>query len=200
VHVISFPRSGLTHTGKNQGIDESSARERTVAGAVLGRALAILARLARLAERLALLAALGGLAVWLLVLREAGDEGAGVLIVVALLLLGPPAILVMFVIGVRGLMALPGRLRDTPAAVGTRANEIRRRTTELGEARRRGLLPALSSLLRLSWAVTSSREVMQLAPAVLLRPWLVIASVAAGLAALLEIVLGAVALIALLGG
>jgi hypothetical protein len=162
--------------------------------------MAILARLARLAERLALLAALGGLAVWLLVLREAGEEGAGVLVVVALLLLVPPVILVLFALGIRGLMALPGRLRTTPAAVGTRAEEIRRRTAELGAARRRGLLVTLRALLRLSGAVTSSREVMQLAPAVLLRPWLVIASVAAGLGALLEVLAGAVALIALLGG
>jgi hypothetical protein len=41
---------------------------------------------------------------------------------------------------------------------------------------------------------------MQLAPAVLLRPWLVIASVAAAIGALLEIVVGAVALIVLLVG
>lgn len=191
----------MTHssTGKNQSIGESSARERTAAGTVLGRALAILAGLSRLAERLAVLAALGGLALWLLVLRET-EEGVAVLVLVALLLLVPPAILVMFVIGVRGLMALPGRLRDTPAAVGSRANEIRRRTASLGAARRRGLLPTIGALLSLSWAVTSSREVMQLAPAVLLRPWVVMASVAAGLGALLEIVAGAVALIVLLGG
>jgi hypothetical protein len=180
-------------------IGETSAREMTAAGAVLGRALAILATLRRLAGRLALLAALGGLALWLLVLRET-EEGAAVLVVVALVLLAPPAILVMFVIGVRGLMALPGRLRDTPAAVGSRANEIRRRTADLGASRRRGFLPTIGALFRLSWAVTSSREVMQLAPTVLLRPWVVLASVAAGLGALLEIVAGAVALVVLLGG
>jgi hypothetical protein len=190
----------VTHSspGKNLRIGDSSARELTAAGTVLGRALAILAALARLAGRLALLAALGGLALWLLVLRET-EEGVAVLVVVALALLVPPAILVMFVIGVRGLMALPGRLRDTPAAVGSRANEIRRRTADLSGSRRRGFLPTIGALFRLSWAVTSSREVMQLAPGVLLRPWVVMASVAAGLGALLEIVAGAVALIVLLG-
>ncbi|MGH2678114.1 MAG: hypothetical protein ACRDHB_07120 [Actinomycetota bacterium] len=197
--LLTFPRSGLPHTGKNLSIGESSAREQTVAGAVLGRALTILGGLSRLAERLALLAGLGGLAIWLLVFREAGNEGTAVLVVVALLLLAPPAVLVLFVIGVRGLMALPGRLRDTPAAVGTRGNEIRRRTADLGASRRRGFLPTIGALFRLSWAVTSSREVMQLAP-VLLRPWLVIASVAAAVGALLEILVGAVALIVLLVG
>jgi hypothetical protein len=174
-----------------------SARELAATGTVLARALAILAALARLAERLALLAALGGLALWLLVLRET-DEGAAVLVVVALLLLVPPGILVVFVIGVRGLMALPGRLRDTPEAAVSRAGEIRRRTADLSASRRNGLPATIRALLRLSWAVTSSRDVIQLAPAMLLRPWLVVASVFAALGAVLEIVIGAVALIVLL--
>jgi hypothetical protein len=112
-----------------------------------------------------------------------------------LLLAAPPILLALFVLAVRAVLALPGRLRELPTAVGSRAAEIRRRATEVGQSRTsasraRGTF----GLLR---AVSSSREVLEvLTPAAaLLRPWLLIAAPFAAAAAAVEILVGLVALV-----
>lgn len=172
------------------------------AGSALEGARSVLVWISRMAARLAIAAGLAGVACWALLWRElpAAEGRTALLVLAAILLLASPATLTLLVVALRGLMTLPERLRDAPAGVTSRAGEIRLRATELGQARRRGPIHALRALIRLSWAVASSREVVQLAPAIVLRPWLVAASAAAAAGALLEILIGAAALIWLLAG
>jgi hypothetical protein len=140
------------------------------------------------------------LAAWIALrgLLPAEDRSAVALVVGALLLAAPPVGLALFVLAVRAVLALPGRLRELPAAVGSRAGEIRRRAAEVGQSR-----TSLSRARRtfgLLRAVSSSREVLEvLTPAaVLLRPWLLIAAPFAAAAAAVEILLGLVAVVWLL--
>ena len=167
------------------------------AAGALERASSLLRRIARSAGRLALLALLAGAVMWW-ALYSGIDEGRTVaLVVAAVLLLAPPFVLGLFVMGVRALIELPRRIREAPGEFRDRAGEIARRSSELGEARRQGLVRAVAALFRLGWAVASSRELVEVAsPAlVLLTPWMLGATLLAALAAVLEIVLGAGALI-----
>ena len=124
-----------------------------------------------------------------------GDRGS-LLTVAAILLLVPPLVLTLFVVALRALIALPRRLREASGALRDRAAEIRRRAADLG-ARQRGALRSLWSLFRLLWTVSSSRELLQVAgpAAALLTPWMVLAALVAAVAAVVEVLLGAGALL-----
>lgn len=165
----------------------------------LDRASSFLHRIARAAGRLALVALLAGSLVWWALYRalEGGGGRTVGLAVAAVLLAAPPAVLGLFIMGVRALIELPRRLRETPGAFRERAGEIGRRATELSDARGQGVGRAVAALFRLGWAVASSRELMEVAsPALaLLTPWMLGATVLATVAAVVEILLGAVALI-----
>jgi hypothetical protein len=164
---------------------------------MLDRAMAVLRGMARATLRLAAAAAIGGMAVWWAVFQggDPREDRTVILVVVAILLAAPPAILVLFAVALRTLVALPGRLREAPGAVGDRLGEIRTRMTQLTEASRQGVLRTLRSLFRLGWSIASSREVLELSPAVvLLTPGMLVATVFAAAGALVEIVAGAIAL------
>jgi hypothetical protein len=122
------------------------------------------------------------------------DDRSGVaLVVAAVLLLVPPLLLALVVVAVRALLALPSRLREVPGAVGGRVAEVRRRAAAVSESRSAwGRAGRTFALLR---AAVSSREVLEvLTPAAaLLRPWLLVAAPFATAAAVVEILIGGVA-------
>jgi hypothetical protein len=165
---------------------------------MLDRAVAVLRGMARATLRLAAAALIGGLAVWWAVFQGAasGEDGTVILVVLAIILAAPSTVLILFAVALRTLIALPRRLREAPGAVGDRLGEIRRRMAELSEASRQGTLRALRSLFRLGWSIASSREVLEVSPAVvLLTPWMLVATVFAAAGAVLEVVAGAIALL-----
>jgi hypothetical protein len=158
----------------------------------------VLRRVARTVSRIAVVGVLAGAVVWWALFRalESSDDRAAWLAVAAILLLVPPGLLVVFVVGVRALIALPHRLREAPNELRDRAVEVRRRARDVGEARRRGLLRTAPAVFRLWRAVASSREVMEIvAPAVLLSPWTLVAASLAVPAVVLEALLAVVAAI-----
>ena len=167
----------------------------------LDRATRVLAAVAAGTLRLGIAALVAGVAIWWAVYRagDPGEDRTFLLVVVGLLVLAPPAILFLFVMALRAAIALPRRLRETPAAVGERLGEIRRRMAEVGQARSRGFFQGIRSLFRLGWSVASSREVVELSPAlVFLTPGMLVATLVAAGAAVIEILAGAIAILVIL--
>jgi hypothetical protein len=165
---------------------------------MLDRAVAVLRSMARATLRLAAAALIGGLAVWWAVFQasDPGEDRTVLLVVLAIILAAPPTVLFLFAVALRTLIALPRRLREAPGAVGDRLGEIRRRMAELSEASRQGTLRALRSLFRLGWSIASSREVLEVSPAVvLLTPGMLVATVFAAAGAVIEVVAGTIALL-----
>jgi hypothetical protein len=164
----------------------------------LDRATGFLRWLAGRILRLAVLAlAAGALAWWAVFVELPSDERAVVPVVLGILLAIPPLILGLFGLALRGLAGLPGRLRQAPGQARERIVEARRRLAEVAEARRRGLVSGLGALVRLGWTLRSSREVLEVAgpAAVFLTPGMLAASVAAFIAALVEVLAGVIALV-----
>jgi hypothetical protein len=117
--------------------------------------------------------------------RNVSDWGAHLVIIVALL--APPAVLLLFVAGLRDLRQLPDRTRALPGDVSARARDLRDRAR--GVSRSNGILGAIVALVRLSREVLSSRDALSPlgAAAIVLRPAMLLAALFAALAAVLEI-------------
>jgi hypothetical protein len=162
----------------------------------LERARSVLGWLARAAGRLALAALIAGALIWWAVVRDMDGWGVGTVVTAAFLLL-PPVILLLFVVALRTLISVPDRIRQAPAAVRDRLGEVRARLGEVADAGGRGMMARLRSLLRLLWAILSSRELVEIVgpAAILLNPGMLGAAVVAAIGALLEILAGIVALI-----
>ncbi len=162
------------------------------------RAIIFLAKLGRLAVRLAVVALAAGIVVWLVLARsvDAGDR-AVMLTLAGLLLAAPPAILLLFSYALAALRSLPQRIREAPTAVRQRATEIQRRAGDVGA--RKGFIGGIGSIVRLWRSVASARELVQiLGPAALLvTPWMLLATALAVAGALLQIVIGAIGLVVL---
>lgn len=162
------------------------------------RAVPLLRRLAGATLRLSFLALAGGGALWLVLFRELPQETRPVVLtVVAIALLLPPAILLLFVLAVRTLIALPERIRQLPVVARRRLGEVARHSGGVGTAQHRGTLQRLRSLFQLGWSLARSREVLEvLGPGtVLLRPWLLLPAALAAVAALAEVLAGVVAVL-----
>ena len=151
--------------------------------------------LARSVLRLAVASAVAAAVIVAIVLwrwpPEASEEqAAAALGLVALA--SPPALLLAFGLGLRSLLALPGRLAGLPAEARLRAAEV---TTHAQAARRGGLRTALA-LWRLRAAALGARGALSVAlPLRTLTPaWLGLAALAA-LAAVAEICLAAILLL-----
>jgi hypothetical protein len=161
----------------------------------IDRASAFLRGVARSALRLAAVAFLGGVAVWWALWRglDPGEGRIVTLVIVGILLAAPPVVLTLFVVAIRALADVPRRVREAPAGFRERAAEIRRR---VGELRTTGS-GSLGSLFAIWRAGASWRELFELvSPALfLLTPWMLLASVLAAPAAVLETVAGVVAAI-----
>jgi hypothetical protein len=145
---------------------------------------------------LALASLVAGAVIWWAIARGGDIWGLGTLVLAAILLV-PPVILLLFVLAIRTLMSVPDRIRQAPAAVRDRLGQVRARLREVADAGGAGIIARLRSLLRLFWAIVSSRELVEVVgpTAVLLTPGMIPATVIAAIAALLEIVAGIVALI-----
>jgi hypothetical protein len=169
------------------------------ASAALNRVLWIAASVLRGLAILALVAAVtvtvAGLA-WLIDVppRNGSEWGARVIILAALLV--PPALLLLFVAGLRDLQHLPERTR-LPADVSARARDLRDRARKVSQPK--GVLGAIVGLLLLGREVLSSRDA--LSPfgvvAIVLRPAVLLAALFAALAAVLEIPAALVSLVIL---
>jgi hypothetical protein len=182
-------------------LDRSRADQGVAARVVstLERAKPFLGRLARSALRLAGLAVVAGAAVWWGIARAvpSGEARLPLLTLAAVLLLAPPAMLVLFVLAVRALVALPDRLRAVPGAVRERLTEIGSHAGAVTAIDRGSVWTRLRSLFRVPWSIASSREVIEvLGPwAALISPWMLPAAIVASVASLIEILLGAFVLV-----
>jgi hypothetical protein len=145
------------------------------------------------------LALVGGAGAWWAIARAApsGEARGPLLVLAAVLVLAPPATLVVFVVAVRALILLPGRLRAVPTAVRQRLAEIGRHSGAIASPERGTGWARLRSLFRLGRSIASSREVVEvLGPAAfLVTPWMLAAAAMAAVASAIEIVVGAVALL-----
>jgi hypothetical protein len=150
-----------------------------IAASVL-RGLTILAVVAAGAVALASLASLAGLPP-----ANASEWLARGVVLVALL--APPAVLLLFVAGLRDLQHLPERTRALPADVTNRARDLREHARRVSQPR--GIPGAIVALFRLGREVLASRDA--LSPfgvvAIVLRPAMLLAALFAALAAVLEI-------------
>jgi hypothetical protein len=171
------------------------------AATVLRRVLALASRLVRGLSTLAVVAAGAVGLAWLAWSIDAppedADEWIGRLIVLGVLL-APSAVLMVFLLGLRSLRELPARLTSLPADVrsqvgspgGPRAG---RRSGTRGVL---GLVASMFALLRLA---VSSRDVLSpyAVISIALRPAILLAALGAVAAALLEIPLALIALLAI---
>jgi hypothetical protein len=171
------------------------------AAVLLRRVLDIAARVARGLRVLAIAAAVSGGLAWLAwVIDSPPPETNEWLprIVALAVALSPPAILFLFLAGLRELLELPERARALPADVRERAAKLRERSRQRPEPR--GVLGALVALLRLGRLVLGSREALSPYAAIsaALRPAILFAAVLAAVAALAEIPVAAIALLLIL--
>ena len=161
-----------------------------IAASVL-RGLTILAVAAAVAVSVAWLASLAGVPP-----ANTNEWLSRGLALVALLM--PPAVLLLFVAGLRDLRHLPERARALPADVRERARDLRERGRRVSQPG--GILGAIVALFRLGREFLSSREALSPfgALSIVLRPAMLLATVFATLAAVLEIPAAVVFLLILL--
>jgi hypothetical protein len=161
-------------------------------------AVPIVRRVAREAARLAVLAAAGGVVIWVLRASrlEAGPGRLGRLILAAILLAVPPAILLLVAFALRQLAAIPDRLAALPDQARWHVSEIGRLAQEAGKVRQRGWFGSAFAVLRLWRTTAETRGLVEGAVPVafLFSPWTWVVAPLAAAAAMLEIVAGAVAL------
>ena len=163
----------------------------------LERAGAALRSIARLAARLAFGALVAGAVVWWALWAgfESGPDRQTMLIVAAVVLAAPPAVLLYTAWALRQLTEIPTRLREAPATIRGRVEEVRRRAAQASEAKERGAFRRGLALVRLWRAVSAFREEAgALSPLVVGSGALVAGIVAAGFATV-ELLAGVVALL-----
>jgi hypothetical protein len=170
----------------------------------LARLVPFVEWLARVALRIAILALAGGALIWWAIRDEVGSGGGRIvsLVLWAVVVAAPPAMLFLVHVGLRVLGRLPDRLRELPDRTRSQAAEVRRLAGEAGQIRQRGKLRSAISVLRLAWRVGEAREMLDLAAplALLSTPWALAASLLALVAGLGEILVGAVLLVSLAAG
>ena len=149
----------------------------------------------RFVRRTALVALLAVVPIVVLLARGGFTLGDAV---VAILLLVPPAMLLLFAQGVRELLSLPERLRRMPREGQERVGELTRIAGQARKTRLRGM-PIL--LWRLRGAAGSVRDVAGVAvPLRVLTPGILGLALAAWLACVVVAAIGLVALLVLAGG
>jgi hypothetical protein len=131
--------------------------------------------------------------VWVAAQPPTGPNDWGARLVVLAIGLAPPAVLAVFLAGLRQLAELPRRARELPPDLRTRVLDVRMRAVE---PRRIGLVAAVVRLARLVFEardVVSPYAVLSAA----LRPALLLAALAAAFAAVIEIPIALVAALVL---
>jgi hypothetical protein len=171
------------------------------AATVLRRVVGLAARLVRGLSTLAVVAAGAVGLAWLAWTFDAppedADEWFGRLIVLGVVL-SPSAVLMVFLLGLRSLRELPARLTSLPADVRSQVGSPGgpRAGRRSGAGGVLGLVTSLFGLLRLA---VSSRDVLSpyAVISIALRPAILLAALGAVAAALLEIPLALIALVAI---
>jgi hypothetical protein len=150
----------------------------------------VLRAVVRQLRRLALLALVAAVPI-LLLLRRGGLEALDV--VVAVLVLAPPAVLLLFAQGLRELADFPDRVRRLPGEGRERASELARLGAELRGARLRSL-PLV--LWRLRGAIGSARDVAGIAlPLRVLAPGFIALAALAAAACVVVVLAGLLSLL-----
>jgi hypothetical protein len=165
------------------------------AAAVFRRVVEVASRVVRGLRSLATVAAACVTGAWLVwsvdAPPEASSEWADRVVVLALLL-APPAVLLLFLAGLRQVLGLAGRIRGLPA-------DLRAQAPQEGEARR-GLGASIAALFGLARLVLRSRDA--LSPYAVftfaLRPAILLAALGATAAALLEVPASLIAIVIML--
>jgi hypothetical protein len=171
------------------------------ASAALRRVLWIAATVMRGLTILAVVAAATVSVAWLASIARFPPANANAWIARVVLLaalLTPPAVLLLFVAGLRDLRSLPDRVRALPADVQDRARHVREGARRASQPK--GIFGAIVALFRLGREVLASRDALSPlgGAAIVLRPALLLATVFAVLAAVLEIPAAAVFLLIVL--
>jgi hypothetical protein len=161
-------------------------------------------RVSRLILWLAGSALAGGAAIWLAIWNRLGpsEHRTASLVVWALILLAPPAMLVVLHLALEQLIVLPAHLRALPARARRHAAQVGRLATEAGSLRDRGMIRTALAVIKLWRAAASARNLLQMAAPVtfLLSPAMIAASMLALAAAAAEIAVGTVACVVLVLG
>jgi hypothetical protein len=171
------------------------------AAGALGRALDIAARILRGLTRLAIAAAVAASAAWAAWLVEDAPGGTDEWMARVALLglaLAAPAVVLLFVAGLRDLRELPRRAGSLPADVRAAAADLRARSRRVPEPA--GAFGVLRALWRLGRLVTGSRDVLTPYAAVVaaLRPPVLLAALVAAAVAVVEVPAAAVAILLIL--
>jgi hypothetical protein len=183
----------------NAPVDPADPTPTTAARAAqaLDRIASFLRRMRRRVLILAVAGLAGGAAIWWVVFQEAeGDARLTALVLVGLALLAPAVALLPFALAVGGLVDLPQRLRESPEALRSNADEIVSRARAVGEAQSRGPIRRSMAVVRLIRSASSTRGLVGdvLPGAALLSPWMWLWTPLAAFGAVVEVVVGAIAL------
>jgi hypothetical protein len=176
---------------------------RRAAAAIRGIVPAV-ARFSRGLRRLALAALAGGAVVWwALAARVLTGTGRVIALAVwAVVLLAPPAMLVVVSSALLQILKIPDRLAAIPTEAGQRAGEVRRLAGEARQARQRGWVRSAVSVIRLWRRAAGSREILEVAGPVafVFNLWTLFLSLVAMAGAFVEIVAGVAMLLWVLTG
>lgn len=150
----------------------------------------------------ALVTLVAAAAIWLTIYQR-GATGPGrpaTLLVWALVLAFPGAMLLTVAIALRLLARLPDRLAEVPERTRQHASSLSRLASEAREVRRRGWVRSGWSVVRLWRAAAASKDVIQIAAPVafLFTPMTLLLVIVAAAAGVGEILFGAIALLVLL--
>jgi hypothetical protein len=187
---------------------EPSAREPTptanavaAAAQALDRVASFLRRFSRRVAVLAVAGLVGGAAIGVVAVSETPAENRlAVAIILGVVLAIPPVVLGLFAIAVRALVQLPQRIRESPEAVRGHADDLATRARAVGEARSAGRIRTLAAVVRLVRTAGSTRDLLGsiLPGAFLFNPARLLGTALAAAGAIVEVVLGAIAIVWLL--
>ena len=191
-------------SGYNSLMDRSTSLPPTPtqrASTALRRVLDIAAKVLRGVTMLAVASAAVVSVAWLGWVIDTPPPDSGewfVRVVLLALLLVPPAVLLLFVAGLRDLSRLPERTRALPGDVQARARDVGERSRRVSKARG-GLPGSMVALFRLGRVVFGSRDALSpyATVAVVLRPPVLLAAIYAALAAMVEVPAALVVLLVL---
>jgi hypothetical protein len=163
----------------------------------LDRISSFLRRFSNRVAVLAVAALVGGAAIGVAAAREASpDKRLTVAVILGVVLALPPIVLGTFALAVRALTQLPQRVRESSDVVRDHAEDLGRRAREVADAQSAGRLRKLVAVLLLVRTAGSAPDMIGsfLPGGFLLSPTRLLGTLLAGVGAVIEVVLGAIAL------
>jgi hypothetical protein len=165
----------------------------------LRRTVPVVEGVARSITVYALVVLAAGAALWLAIF-DRGASGAGrpaTLVVWAIVLAFPPAVLLTVVLALRLLTRLPDRLAAFPGRAREHASSLGRLASEAGQVRSRGWLRSGWSVIRLWRTAAASKDLIEIAAPVafLFSPLTLLLAILAALLGIVEILVGGIALL-----